>query len=185
MNNAGIGGGGNLLESLDLAGWQRTIDVNLKGSLLMARRAVTPMSPSGGGSMVHIASIAGLVSAGRASPTAPPRARSSLFPGTSPSPTGAPAFARMSSVPGTCSRRSSAAWIRSCARRGEDRPARRGSRRLGHRPGGAVSGERRVPLHQWRVPAGRWGRYSDHGSARGRIRQRMIGGRLDGSPAIR
>jgi len=64
VNNAGITGGGPSLEALDLSVWQRTLDVNLKGALMMARRAVPAMKAVGGGSMIHIASVAGLLSSG-------------------------------------------------------------------------------------------------------------------------
>jgi NAD(P)-dependent dehydrogenase (short-subunit alcohol dehydrogenase family) len=46
------------LETMDLANWDRTIDVNLKGPMLMARNAVRPMVAQGSGSIINIGSIA-------------------------------------------------------------------------------------------------------------------------------
>ncbi len=64
VNNVGVTGGGQTLETLDLDVWQQTVDVNLKSALLMTRRAMPALVARGGGSVVNIASIAGLLSAG-------------------------------------------------------------------------------------------------------------------------
>ena len=60
VNNAGIRHIGGVLE-LDPADWDRTIAVNLNGPLYCAREAALRMSKSAGGSIVNIASVAGLI----------------------------------------------------------------------------------------------------------------------------
>jgi NAD(P)-dependent dehydrogenase (short-subunit alcohol dehydrogenase family) len=49
---------------MDLASWDRTIEVNLKGPMLMARNAVRPMKAQGSGSIINIGSIAAARSTG-------------------------------------------------------------------------------------------------------------------------
>ncbi len=48
------------LIDVDLAAWQKILDVNLTGSLLTARAAIRRMLPRHGGSVVFMASIAGI-----------------------------------------------------------------------------------------------------------------------------
>jgi NAD(P)-dependent dehydrogenase (short-subunit alcohol dehydrogenase family) len=48
-------------EEYPLAAWQKTIDVNLTGSFLVAREAGRAMKASGGGSLVLVSSIYGVV----------------------------------------------------------------------------------------------------------------------------
>jgi 2-deoxy-D-gluconate 3-dehydrogenase len=48
-------------EEYPLAAWQKTIDVNLTGSFLIAREAGRSMKVSGGGSLVLVSSIYGVV----------------------------------------------------------------------------------------------------------------------------
>jgi NAD(P)-dependent dehydrogenase (short-subunit alcohol dehydrogenase family) len=60
VNNAGIGVGGSSLE-LDLAHWDRAIDVNLRGVVHGTHAALKPMSKQGSGQIVNIASLAGLI----------------------------------------------------------------------------------------------------------------------------
>jgi NAD(P)-dependent dehydrogenase (short-subunit alcohol dehydrogenase family) len=59
LNAAGVAGGGavHLLEETE---WDRVIDVNLKGTFLMARAAVEPMMRQRSGSIINLASIEGL-----------------------------------------------------------------------------------------------------------------------------
>jgi NAD(P)-dependent dehydrogenase (short-subunit alcohol dehydrogenase family) len=45
----------------DDATWNTTLDVNLSGAFRMARAAATAIAETGGGSIIHIASIAGIV----------------------------------------------------------------------------------------------------------------------------
>jgi len=59
VNNVGISGG-TTFEQFDEADWQRTIDVNLKSAVLMSRHAVPVMAAQGGGTIINIASIAGI-----------------------------------------------------------------------------------------------------------------------------
>jgi 3-oxoacyl-[acyl-carrier protein] reductase len=47
-------------DRLDLAAWQRTIDVNLTGAFLTAKHGIAALLAGGGGSVVFVASPAGL-----------------------------------------------------------------------------------------------------------------------------
>jgi NAD(P)-dependent dehydrogenase (short-subunit alcohol dehydrogenase family) len=58
VNNAGIAGPTAAIDETSLADWQRTLDVNLTGSFLCARRAVPLLIQAGGGSIINIASAA-------------------------------------------------------------------------------------------------------------------------------
>jgi NAD(P)-dependent dehydrogenase (short-subunit alcohol dehydrogenase family) len=55
---ADMGSPAAALANLDMAGWQRVLDVNLTGTLLGIRAVAERMAASGGGSIVTIASIA-------------------------------------------------------------------------------------------------------------------------------
>jgi len=57
--NAGIGVAG-LVDDLDAAAWQRTVDVNIGGTVKTACAALPILRARGGGSIVLIASLAGL-----------------------------------------------------------------------------------------------------------------------------
>ncbi|MFW2851815.1 glucose 1-dehydrogenase [Sphingomonas sp. TX0543] len=59
VNNAGITLMGSV-EEMDLAGFRRTLDVDLVGTFIGCKLAIPLMTRSGGGSIVNIASIAGL-----------------------------------------------------------------------------------------------------------------------------
>ena len=61
VNNAGIAGPTGPVESLSTEKWTRTIDVNLNGAFLCLRRAVPLIKRAGGGSIVNIASTAGIM----------------------------------------------------------------------------------------------------------------------------
>lgn len=56
VNAAGIGRPGALIE-VDLADWQRVLDINLTGYLRTARAFAPAMIARGSGSLVHIASV--------------------------------------------------------------------------------------------------------------------------------
>lgn len=60
VNNAAVLEGGPLLD-VDLAVWQRVLSVNLTGYLLCARAFGRRMRESGSGTMVHVASIGGVL----------------------------------------------------------------------------------------------------------------------------
>jgi NAD(P)-dependent dehydrogenase (short-subunit alcohol dehydrogenase family) len=47
------------IEDMDLAQWQRALDVNLTGPFLMCKYAIAPMRAAGGGSIINIASQLG------------------------------------------------------------------------------------------------------------------------------
>ncbi len=60
VNNAGISGPTANAECIAPEDWQRTIEVNLNGAFYCARLAIPMLKASGGGSIVNIASTAGL-----------------------------------------------------------------------------------------------------------------------------
>jgi NAD(P)-dependent dehydrogenase (short-subunit alcohol dehydrogenase family) len=59
LTAAGIGGGGTV-ESISEEEWDRMVDLDLGGVYLAAKYAVPEMRKSGGGAVVHVASIGGL-----------------------------------------------------------------------------------------------------------------------------
>lgn len=61
INNAGVSWGA-MPEEMTPEQWQKVIDVNLTGCFLMAQAAGRQMLEQGGGSIINIASIAGLTS---------------------------------------------------------------------------------------------------------------------------
>ena len=60
VNNAGISGPAGAMESLDTEAWRQTMEVNVNGQFYCARRVVPYMKAQGSGSIVNIASTAGL-----------------------------------------------------------------------------------------------------------------------------
>lgn len=65
VNNAGIGGAQGQVGELDLADWQRVIDINLNGVLYGMRYQIPKMLEAGAGqcAIVNMASIHGMVAA--------------------------------------------------------------------------------------------------------------------------
>ena len=59
VNAAGVGGGGPTHE-LDVAEWDRVVDINLKGSFLVAKHVLAQMLKQASGSVIHLASVEGL-----------------------------------------------------------------------------------------------------------------------------
>lgn len=59
INNAGIAGPTGAIETISPADWRRTLDINLTGQFLCARRAVPLLKAAGGGAIVNISSVAG------------------------------------------------------------------------------------------------------------------------------
>jgi NAD(P)-dependent dehydrogenase (short-subunit alcohol dehydrogenase family) len=59
INNAGIAGPTGRVEAITPDDWRRTLEVNLTGQYLCARRAVPPIRAAGGGSIVNLSSAAG------------------------------------------------------------------------------------------------------------------------------
>lgn len=59
INNAGIAGPTAAIEQIEPADWARTLEVNLTGQYLCARRAVPHIRAAGGGSIVNLSSAAG------------------------------------------------------------------------------------------------------------------------------
>ena len=60
FNNAGFGGVGGRIEAIDIAGFDKTIGVLLRGVLLGMKHAASVMKRQGGGSIISTASVAGL-----------------------------------------------------------------------------------------------------------------------------
>lgn len=58
VNNAGIAGPTGAIDEISTADWKRTIDINLTGQFLCARRAV-PMLRASAGVMLNVSSVAG------------------------------------------------------------------------------------------------------------------------------
>ena len=59
VNAAGVGGGGTTHE-LPEAEWDRVVDINLKGSFLVAKHVLAQMVKQRSGSIIHLASVEGL-----------------------------------------------------------------------------------------------------------------------------
>jgi NAD(P)-dependent dehydrogenase (short-subunit alcohol dehydrogenase family) len=59
VNNAGIAGPTDHIESIASDDWRRTIEVNLNGQYLVAAHTVPLLKQSGEGAMINIASVAG------------------------------------------------------------------------------------------------------------------------------
>lgn len=59
-NNAGFGGVSGPIEETDMDGYQRTMDVLLRGPILGMKHAVPVMKAQGSGSIISTASVAGL-----------------------------------------------------------------------------------------------------------------------------
>jgi NAD(P)-dependent dehydrogenase (short-subunit alcohol dehydrogenase family) len=59
VNAAGVGGGGPAHE-LSVEDWDRVVDINLKGSFLVAKHVLKQMVARGSGNIVHLASVEGL-----------------------------------------------------------------------------------------------------------------------------
>lgn len=70
INNAGIAGPTAPAEDIAPDDWRRTIAVDLDGAFLCARRAIPLLRAAGGGSIVNIASTAGLLGFPNRSPYA-------------------------------------------------------------------------------------------------------------------
>ena len=60
FNNAGTGTPSTSLEELTVEQWQRVVDTNLTGPLYLMKAAIPHMIEAGGGSIINIASLAGL-----------------------------------------------------------------------------------------------------------------------------
>ncbi len=59
VNAAGVGGGGSAHE-LAIEEWDRVVDINLKGSFLVAKHVLAQMLSQESGSVIHLASVEGL-----------------------------------------------------------------------------------------------------------------------------
>jgi NAD(P)-dependent dehydrogenase (short-subunit alcohol dehydrogenase family) len=59
VNAAGVGGGGTTHE-LPESEWDRVVDINLKGSFLVAKQVLRTMVTQRSGSIIHLASVEGL-----------------------------------------------------------------------------------------------------------------------------
>ncbi len=61
LNNAGVGGFMTPVDKLEENIWDQTINVNLKGVWLCMKHEVPHILKSGGGSIINVASLAGLI----------------------------------------------------------------------------------------------------------------------------
>ncbi len=59
LNNAGIAGPTAPVDEVELDDWRRTMEINVTGQFLCARRAVPHIKAAGGGSIVNMSSVAG------------------------------------------------------------------------------------------------------------------------------
>ncbi|MGI9421065.1 MAG: SDR family oxidoreductase [Geminicoccaceae bacterium] len=59
LNNAGIAGPTAAVEDVDLDDWRKTLEINVTGQFLCAKRAVPHIRAAGGGSIVNLSSAAG------------------------------------------------------------------------------------------------------------------------------
>jgi NAD(P)-dependent dehydrogenase (short-subunit alcohol dehydrogenase family) len=59
LNNAGVAGPTAAVEEVKLDDWRKTLDVNITGQFLCAKRAVPHIKAAGGGSIVNLSSAAG------------------------------------------------------------------------------------------------------------------------------
>ncbi len=59
LNAAGVSGAG-AAHDLDVAEWDRVVDINLKGSFLTAKHALRHMLARRSGSIIHVASVEGI-----------------------------------------------------------------------------------------------------------------------------
>jgi len=60
VNNAGVAGPSAPVDTHDVEGWERCIQINISGTFYMTRRAVPLLRRSGGGSIINISSTAAL-----------------------------------------------------------------------------------------------------------------------------
>ena len=70
VNNAGVAGPTSRLEDTTLDAWRQTLDVNLTGAFLCARRGAL-LRAAGGGAIINISSVAAGSASRCARPTAP------------------------------------------------------------------------------------------------------------------
>ncbi len=63
INSAGVNEAGGI-QSLDLAGWRKVIDINLWGTIYTTKAAVPHIKAAGGGDIINISSTAGRRAAG-------------------------------------------------------------------------------------------------------------------------
>jgi NAD(P)-dependent dehydrogenase (short-subunit alcohol dehydrogenase family) len=66
VNAAGVGSGGPRAHELAGGEWDRVLDVNLKGSFLVAKHVLPAMLAQRAGSVIHVASVEGLEGMSRA-----------------------------------------------------------------------------------------------------------------------
>jgi NAD(P)-dependent dehydrogenase (short-subunit alcohol dehydrogenase family) len=64
VNNVGIHRAGNTLESLAMSDWDKVLDVNLRGAVLLIKHAIPHLIVARQSAIVNIASVAGLLASG-------------------------------------------------------------------------------------------------------------------------
>ena len=68
VNNAGIAGPTAAVEDMQFEDWARTMQINIDGQFLCARRAIPLIKAAGGGSIINLSSTAGLMGNARRAP---------------------------------------------------------------------------------------------------------------------
>jgi len=61
INNAGIAGPAAAVEDIEIADWQKTLDIDISGAFYVTRRAVPLLKSAGKGSIVNMSSSAGIL----------------------------------------------------------------------------------------------------------------------------
>ena len=61
INNAGIAGPAAAVEDIEIADWQKTLDIDISGAFYVTRRAVPLLKRAGKGSIVNMSSSAGIL----------------------------------------------------------------------------------------------------------------------------
>ena len=64
VNNVGVASGSCAVDALDMAAWQRVLDINLNSAVLMAKAALPAMRGAGRGVILNVVSIAGMLAYG-------------------------------------------------------------------------------------------------------------------------
>ena len=68
VNNAGIAGPAAAVEDIEIAAWQKTLDIDISGAFYVTRRAVPLLKRAGKGSIVNMSSSAGILGCPMRSP---------------------------------------------------------------------------------------------------------------------
>ena len=152
FNNVGILGRGSVVD-VDEDHWDQVLNVNLKSMVLTSKYAIPRMAEGGGGSIINVSSIAGIRagSGGAAVPYAASKSGIIGLTATMAVTHGRDNIRVNCIAPGHIY--NSNGGRDHAGRISRPAPPRRATghrgRRLGHRLGGSVPGQRRIPLGLW------------------------------------